>query len=119
MNVVENDIVVSGMLNDELVRCEEALAAINRVLSELPRGSLSVRKKIYKNKVYEYHYLKFREGNRVVNQHVAGSVLKELQDKLALREKYLQEAKAHEKRILYLNKLLKSKGHHGGDQEVR
>lgn len=119
MIVVENDIVVSGMLNDELERCEEALAAINRALSELPRGSLGVRKKIYKNKVYEYHYLKFRKGNRVVNQHVAGNALKELQDKLALREKYLQESKSHEKRILYLKKLLKDKGHRGGDQEIR
>ncbi len=114
MNVVENDIVVSGMLKDELERCEEALAAIHRALAGLPKGSLSVRKKSYKSKVYEYHYLKFREGGRVVNQHVAGRVLKELQDKLALRKRYLQEAKAYEKRILYLRKLLRDKAHRNG-----
>lgn len=117
MNVVEKDSVVSGMLHDELQRCEEALAGIRKGLSGLPKGSLSVRKKLHKNKEYEYHYLKYREENKVVNQHVADSGVNELRDKLALRRKYVQEARAYEGRISYLKKLLKTGGHSSGSQE--
>jgi hypothetical protein len=110
MNVVENDSVVSGMLHDELYRCNEALASIGKVLSGLPKGSLSVRKRILKDREYKYHYLKFREGNRVINQHVSEKKLKELQNKLAQRKKYEREMKVYERRISYLKKLLKEKG---------
>lgn len=117
MAVVEKDVVVSGMLDDELSRCDEALSAIQKALSELPKGSLSIRKKAYKNKEYEYHYLKYRDGDKVINQHVAEGEVKELQSRLALRKKYEQEAKVYEKRISYLKKLLKEKGQPGGIQE--
>lgn len=109
MPVVEKDIVVSGILDDELSRCDGALSAIQRALSELPKGSLSVRKKSYKNKGYEYHYLKYRDGDKVISQHVAEGEMKELQDKLALRKRYEQEAKVYRKRISYLKKLLGAK----------
>jgi len=117
MIVVEKDIVVSGMLQDELIRCEEALAAIHNALSGLPKGSLSVRKKLYKNREYKYHYLKFREGDKVINRHVVDDELSGLQNKLALRKRYALEAEAYEKRISYLKKLLKTKGRSRGTQE--
>jgi hypothetical protein len=119
MNVEEKDAVVSGMLHDELSRCNEALVSIRKALSGLPRGSLSVRKRFYKDREYEYHYLKFREGSRVVNQHVAEDKLKELQNRLALRKKYEKEAQVYKRRISYLKKLLKAKGHPGGTQEYK
>jgi hypothetical protein len=119
MNVVENDAVVGGMLQDELKRCEEALAAILEVLSGLPKGSLSVRKKLYKNREYKYHYLKFRERDRIVNQHVAHKDLGELQEKLALRKRYALEARAYQKRISYLKRLLERKGRSHGNHEDR
>lgn len=119
MNVVEKDVVVSGMLNDELKRCEEALGAIRKAFAKLPRGSLNIRAKLYKNKRYEYHYLKFRDGDRIVNQHVSGSDLKELKNKLSLRKKYEQEAKSYEKRIAYLKKILSSKGRPRGVKKDR
>jgi len=106
MNVVEKDAVVSGMLGDELSRCEEALASILKAFSELPKGSLGSRKKIYKDKEYKYHYLKFREGNKVISQHVPEGDLEKFRDKLALRKKYLLEAGAYKKRIAYLEGLL-------------
>jgi len=114
MNVVEKDSVVSGMLDDELERCEEALRAILEALVKLPKGSLSIRVKRYKNKRYEYHYLKFRDRDRIVNQHVSSSDLKELKNKLSLRRKYEQEAKSYGKRIAYLKKILSSKGRQHG-----
>jgi hypothetical protein len=48
MSVVEMDAVVSGMLVEELERCEEALAGIEKVLSEIPKGALNVRKRFTK-----------------------------------------------------------------------
>ncbi len=110
MNVVEKDAIVSGMLVDELGRCEEALAGIQKALSALPKGTLNLRKKVHKGKEYQYYYLKFREGGRVFNQHVAKAALKEMQNKLDLRRKYEEETKAYRKRISYLKKLLKTKG---------
>ena len=115
MKVVEKDEVVAGMLNDELARCEEAFGALNKALSGLPRGSLHVRIKRHGEKEYRYHYLKFRDGARVVNQHVSGDAVKELQDKLALRRKYVSEAKGYEKRISYLNRILGKKVKGSGD----
>lgn len=117
MSVVENDKVISDMLRDELLRCEEALSAINREIAELPRGSLGVRKKLHKDREYRYHYLKFREGGKVISQHVSGSALQELQDKLALRNRYASEAKVYKSRIAYLKKLLKQKESSGGSQD--
>lgn len=117
MNVVEKDEIVSGMLHDELSRCSEVLASMQKAISGLPKGSLGVRKRLQKGREYKYHYLKFREGNRVVNQHVAVSKLNELRNKLAQRKKYEKEIKVYERRISYLNKLLKAKGHSGGIQE--
>lgn len=108
--MVEKDVVVSGMLDDELSRCDETLSAIHKALSGLPKGSLSVRKKVHRSKEYEYHYLKYRNGDKVVNQHVAEGEVKELQNKLALRKKYEQEAKVYRKRMSYLKKLLKTEG---------
>ena len=117
MNVVEKDVVVSGMLKDELKRCEEALEAIHRELSALPKGSLRIRAKVYKNRRYEYYYLKYREGQKVVNQHIASDNLEELKRKLALRKQYEKEVKAYEQRIVYLKKLLKTKGRALGAQK--
>jgi hypothetical protein len=41
MNVVEKDEVVIGLLRDELARCEESLAAIEKTLADLPMGLLA------------------------------------------------------------------------------
>jgi hypothetical protein len=119
MNVVEKDDVIVGLLRDELARCEEALAAIGKALADLPKGALSARKKLHGGREYRYYSLKFRDGEKVINQHVPSEALVELQNKLALRKRYLSEAKAYEKRIAYLKKLLKSEVSHGGSQGDR
>ena len=107
MKVVKEDVVVTGMLNDELARCEEGLDALNVVLSELPKGSLHVRAKRCGTKEYRYHYLKFREAGRVLNRHVPTRDVKDLQDKLTLRKRYVSEAEVYEKRIAYLKMILR------------
>jgi hypothetical protein len=119
MNVVEKDVVVSEMLSDELSRCEEALVSISQALSNLPKGSLGPRRKVYKGKEYKYHYLKFRQGDRVVSQHVAENDLEALRNKLSQRKKYEMEARIYKKRIAYLKRIMKAKGKSIGSQENR
>ena len=48
MKVVEKDKVISGMLHDELKRCQEMLDGLRKSVSKLPKGVISKRKKRYK-----------------------------------------------------------------------
>lgn len=108
MNVAEKDSAVSGMLEEELKRCLNVLAALEVKEAKYPKGSLNVRKKRYKDKEYAYHSLVFREGDRVVNRHIPGDELPELKEKLEQRDKCLAEMKVYRNRIAYLEKLLHS-----------
>ena len=106
MKVVEKDKVISGMLSDELRRCYEMLDRLQKSLSVLPKGVLSKRKKRYKGKEYSYYYLKYREGNKVVNKHISNKKVKEILENLALRKKYEKEIQSYKKKIAYLNKII-------------
>lgn len=108
MKVVEKDRVVSGMLQDELKRCEEMLAGLQKSVAVLPKGSLSERKKRYKKKVYSYFSLKYRNGDKVVNKHISNDEAPPLIKKLEQRRKFEKEMRAYRKRIDYLSKILKT-----------
>jgi Mg2+ and Co2+ transporter CorA len=108
MKVVEKDRVISGMLQDELNRCLEMLDSIEKALSKLPKGVLSSRKKQYKKKVYSYYYLKYRDGEKVVNKHISNEKVQMLVEKLEKRKKYIKELKSYEKKVAYLQKVLKT-----------
>jgi hypothetical protein len=108
MKVVEKDRIVSGMLRDELGRSEEMLAGLQKSLADLPKGVLSERKKRYKEKAYSYFSLKYREGEKVVNQHVRVEQVPALRKQLDQRKKIEKEMKSYQKRIAYLAKILKS-----------
>jgi hypothetical protein len=114
MKVVEKDRVISGMLRDELKLCQEILDSLEKSVSELPKGAISKRKKRYKNKVYFYYCLKYREGEEVISKHVPDREVQEILKKLAMRKKYEKEMQSYEKKIAYLNKILragKRRGH--------
>jgi hypothetical protein len=117
MKVVEKDKVVSGMLRDELQRCQEMLDGLEKAVSELPKGVINKRKKRYKDKVYSYHYLKYREGKKVFNRHIARKELRDISKRLELRKKYEKEIKSYKKKIAYLNKIInagrgRARAHH-------
>jgi dTDP-4-amino-4,6-dideoxygalactose transaminase len=57
-------------------RSQEMLNGLEKAVSDLPNGVINERKKRYKDKVYSYYYLKYREGEKVFNRHI---VKKELQ----------------------------------------
>lgn len=108
MKVVEKDRVVGGMLQDELKRCQEMLNGLRKAISGLPKGAISERKKHYKNKVYSYYYLKYRDGEKVISKHIPNSEIQEVKEKLSARKKYEKEIRSYEKRIAYLNKILRA-----------
>jgi hypothetical protein len=106
MKVVEKDKVIGGMLRDELKRCREMLEGIEKSISGLPKGAISERKKRYKNKIYSYYYLKYRDGEKVISKHIPNKEVQGIFEKLAWRKKYEKEIQSYEKRIAYLNKIL-------------
>ena len=108
MKVVEKDRVISVMLQDELRRCLEMLDSLGKAVSKLPKGVLSSRKKRYKKKVYSYYYLKYRDGENVVNKHISNEKVQELAEKLEQRKKYMKEIHSYEKKIAYLSKIISS-----------
>lgn len=106
MKVVENDKVIGGMLQDELKRCQEMLDSLEKSVSELPKGVLGERKKRYKSKVYSYYYLKYRDGNKVINKHIPNESVPEIRNLLVQRKKIEREMEGYKKRIDYLAKIL-------------
>jgi hypothetical protein len=105
MKVVEKDKVISGMLQDELKRCQEMRDSIGQAVSALPKGVINERKKRYKDKVYSYYYLKYREGEKVFNKHIGKKELQNILKKLELRKKYEKELQSYKRKIDYLNKI--------------
>jgi hypothetical protein len=105
MKVVEKDNVISGMLQDELNRCQEMLLSLEKSVSELPKGIINERKKRYKDKIYSYYYLKYREGQKVFNKHIVKKELQDILKKLELRKKYEKEMQSYKRKIVYLNKI--------------
>ncbi len=106
MRVVEKDKVISGMLHDELKRCQEMLVSLKKSVSGLPKGVLNKRNKQYKSNIYSYYYLKYRNGGKVINKHVPNKEVQEILKKLEHRKKYEKEIQSYKKKILYLNKIL-------------
>jgi hypothetical protein len=114
MKVVEKDKVISGMLRDELKRCQEMIDSLETSVIKLPKGAISERKKRYKGKTYSYSYLKYREGEKVISKHIPSKEVQDILKKLEQRKKYEKEIKSYKKKITYLDKIMrtgKNKGH--------
>jgi hypothetical protein len=106
MKVAEKEEAVHGLLQEEYRRCRDVLASLSKEADRYPKGSLNVRKKKYKDKEYEYHYLVARERGRVVNRHIPKGDLEALKRQLDQRDKCRKEMLAYKKRLAYLEKIL-------------
>jgi hypothetical protein len=107
MKQVEKDRLVQGVLEDELRRSREMVRLLESETSDLPRGSLHIRHKKYKDSRYEYHYLKYWEQSRSVSVHVPRDDLNRIREGLERRKAYEQEIKQYRGRIRYLERILK------------
>jgi hypothetical protein len=106
--VVKKDIVVHGMLKDEMERCERLAASLEAAIKELPKGSLHERKVRSKKRDLVYHYLKFREGPKSIYKHVPGHLVADLVQQIDQRRKNEKNLRQFNSRIKYLKKLLKA-----------
>jgi hypothetical protein len=109
MNVVEKDSLIEGMLKEELARNKSSLKSLSSILEKLPKGSVHIRKKRYKKKMYSYCYLKYRDKGKNINKHIPDDKVEELLRDLEQYQKYAEEARVYEKRIKYLENILKQK----------
>jgi hypothetical protein len=107
MKVAKRDPVIHGMLEEEQQRSREVLRTLITNMEELPKGALNVRRKQVQGKEYLYHYLVRREGQKVVNQHVAERDVAALQQQIAEREKCWAEIRVYKQRLNYLERLLR------------
>ena len=107
MKVAKRDPVIHGMLQEEQQRSREVLQALLAKTEQLPKGALNVRRKQVQGKEYLYHYLVRREGQKVVNRHVAERDVAALQQQIAEREKCRAEIRVYKQRLTYLERLLR------------
>ena len=106
MFVVEKDKVVSGILESELLRCEDMLERLDKAVSNMPKGSIHKRIKKYKNMKYVYYYLKYRIGKKSYSKHISSNELDSIIERLDKRKKYMQEIAIYKKRAMYLKKII-------------
>jgi len=107
MKQVEKDKLVQGVLKDELARSQEMVRLLESEASELPRGSIHVRQKKYKDREYEYHYLKYWKDGKSVSVHVPRADLDRIREGLERRKAYENEIREYRGRIRYLERILK------------
>jgi hypothetical protein len=107
MKQVEKDRLVQGVLMDELRRSQEMVRLLEGEAADLPRGSLHLRQKKYKDRNYEYHYLKYWEEGRSVSVHVPRGDLERIKEALERRKAYEKEIRQYKGRIRYLERILK------------
>ena len=117
MKVAEKDNVIHGMLEEEYRRSHEVVKALQAKVENYPKGALNVRRKKSNGAEYVYHYLVRRDGDKVVNRHIAAGELPELQKQIEEREKYRKEILVYKKRMAYLEKLLKKPNREGGREK--
>jgi len=107
MKVAKRDPVIHGMLEEEQQRSREVLRVLIAKMEKLPKGALNVRRKQVQGKEYLYHYIVRREGQKVVNQHVAERNVATLLEQIAEREKCRAEIRIYKQRLVYLERLLR------------
>ncbi|MCX5871929.1 MAG: hypothetical protein NTY51_01670 [Deltaproteobacteria bacterium] len=98
--------MIRSMLLDEYSHCQEILASLQRNVEEYPKGALHIQKRTINGKVYAYPYLVFRNGSKVVNTYIRKTEWPEVQKKIELRNKILNEIKPYQNRIRYIEKIL-------------
>ena len=100
---------IKGMLRDEYNRCQELLEQVKQSMSSYPLGRLVVKKVKAKGRVYEYHHLQWREGEKVLSRHIPEKEIPEIQKKIEQREAYRSNCIKFEKRLEYLAPLIGEK----------
>ena len=102
----KKDQSVFNMLKSERDRCVELADRLRREIDKLPKGSLGERKVKSNDKEYVYPCLRYRDGKKVVYEHLSRKRAEELKPVLERRKKLENSLKANKKRIATINALL-------------
>ena len=100
---------IKGMLRDEFNRCLELMEQVKQSMDSYPRGRVVVKKVKAKGRIYEYHHLQWREGEKILSRHVPEKEVPELQKKIEQREAYRSNCLKLERRLEYLAPLIGEK----------
>lgn len=89
--------LIGSVIKNEAIRNEQMIAEYEKLLSDLPRGSIICRKN-------EYYYLKYRENGKVCDKYIGKdpATVSDVREKLEQRkhyEKMLSALKTEQKTI--------------------
>ena len=108
MRTKNQDQSVFNMLKSERSRCVDLAESLRREIDKLPKGSLSERKVKSNDKEYVYPCLRYRDGKKVVYEHLSRQRAEELKPVLERRKKLESSLKANKKRIATIDSILKN-----------
>lgn len=111
MSVVQNDPIISGMLEDERDRCAKAIKALEAKADQYQKGSVHLRKIRRQKRVYSYPFLKYREEGKSVFKHLPLEDLEPIQNAIKKRKAVEEEIKKIKNRVQYLDRLISLSGH--------
>jgi hypothetical protein len=106
MRAGNKDQSVFNMLKSERNRCVELADRLRREIDILPKGSLGERKVKSNGREYVYPCLRYRDGNKVVYEHLSRNKAEELKLGLERRKKLESSLKANRKRIATIDAIL-------------
>lgn len=89
--------LINSVIKNEAARNKQMITEYEKLISELPKGSLVCRKN-------EYYYLKYREGGKVCDKYIGKDVqeIEKIKEQIACRkhyEKMLSTLKQEQKTI--------------------
>lgn len=94
--------VLEDLLKEEYERSLRVSAAMERELTELPRGS--VQRKVING--YQYYYLQFREGDKIKSNYIGNDEVDDIREKVKRRKSLEQSLKEQEKNRKQIEKAL-------------
>lgn len=92
-------------ISQEKKRITYMLMKYKEALDRLPKGSIS--EKVVGERVY--HYLKYRDGKRVVSQYIRKSQIDEMRQQLAKRKHIEAMMRSLQEELAIANKVLEDK----------
>lgn len=94
--------VFESMIIEEYDREQRYLAALERELAMLPKGSLVEKRRGNRS----YHYLTYREGNRVLTKYVPVDQVEHTRAQIERRGQMERSAKVAKKTMLQITRAL-------------
>ena len=75
--------IIESVMNNEAIRNSKMIEEYNKLINELPKGSLVLKKN-------KYYYLKYRKDGKVYDEYIGKDPNKiaEIQDKIERRKHY-------------------------------